>query len=477
MIDQHLIYTLLAFQILYLLNLLITNLSSMIFIILAIPKMVINYFTEHTGLIKNYIRSQTHLPVSILVPAYNEETTILKTVETLLELDFSEYEIIVINDGSSDQTLKILHEHYKLYMVPIPFYLPLKHKKIRHIYRTPLYESLIVVDKENGGKADALNVGINISRYPLFCSIDADSITDKEAILKAALQFSLDERVIAVGGSINILNGSQIDEEHNIHPAIPKLTIERMQIIEYARAFLAGRVFWSAINGMLIVSGAYGLFRKDIVKAIGGYRHTIGEDFDLVLRMRRYCYDKKIKHRVIFLPDTMSWTQAPSDYHSLLKQRNRWQRGLIECLFHNRSMIFNPRYGSVGLIALPYYLIVEALNPLIVFLGSLSITLFYLAGIINEETLTLFFFLEFVWGMALNIFTFWLKIFRRTPYSTLSIILLLWDSILEPLYYKPLIKMEQFIATFNFMNAEWGQIKRHEISSSKKIETDTPTSK
>jgi cellulose synthase/poly-beta-1,6-N-acetylglucosamine synthase-like glycosyltransferase len=466
MIDQYLIQILLASQIIYLANLIITNFSSMIFIVMALPRVIINYFSEHTGLIKNYVRSQTHLPVSILVPAYNEETTIIKTVEALLKTEFSEYEIIVVNDGSTDGTLEVLKKHFDLYSVATPPYLPIKHKCIRQIYKSHLYGHLVLVDKENGGKADALNAGLNISRYPLFCCIDADSLTSKDAILNSAFHFTLDKRIIAVGGSINIINGSKVDENYNVIPSIPRKMIERIQVIEYTRAFLAGRTFWSAINGMLIVSGAFGIFRKDIVKAIGGYRHTIGEDFDLVIRMRRYCYENKIEHRVLYLPEPMSWTQAPSDYSSLLKQRNRWQRGLIECLYHNRSMIFNPKYGVVGMIALPYYLIVEALNPLIVFIGAISIIILYLADLISENAVTLFFLLEFVWGMALNVFAFWLKIFRRNPYSIPKIFTLLWDSMLEPIYYKPLIKLEQFIATFNFMNSEWGQINRHKIEQS-----------
>ena len=468
-------------QIIYLFNLVLTNLSSMLFIIYAFPSIIVNYFTENSGLFKNLIRSQAHLPVSILIPAYNEETTIIQTVEALLNTDFSEYEVIVISDGSTDGTLDALIEKFNLYSVPTPRYLPLKHQKIRQVYYSYNFLRLTVIDKENGGKADALNTGINLSRYPLFCCIDADTLLNRDAILKAALRYTWNKRLIAVGGAVRIINGANLDDYPVVHPSLPKRIIERLQIVEYTRAFLAGRTFWSAINGILIISGAFGIFRKDIVIAIGGYRHTIGEDFDLVVRMRRYCYDNDIDHRVEFLPDTMCWTQAPSDYESLLKQRNRWQRGLIETLYYNRRMIFNPQYGVVGMFALPYFLLIEALNPLIVFLGAVTVLVLYLGGLINQDTIVLFFLLELVWGISLNIFSFWLKIFAKDSYGARKIARLFLDSLLEPFYHKPLIKMEQLIASFTFMNSQWGKIKRHDFgknaSNNSKNTTETAVTK
>ncbi len=463
MISHYLIQILILSQVIYLINLVVTNLSSMFFIFYTLPGVVVNYFTERTGLIRNFLRSQTHLPVSILMPAYNEETTILETARALFDIEFNEYEIIIINDGSEDTTLEKLKEAFELYPVPTSPYLPLEHEPIRHVYHSHRHENLTVIDKENGGKADALNAGVNLSRYPLICSLDADTLLNRDAILKAVLLFTRDERVIAAGGSIGISNGSSFDERGGIRLALPRHLLERMQIIEYTRAFLAGRTFWSAVNGMLIISGAFGIFRKDIVMAIDGYRRTTGEDLDLLMRMRRHCYEQKLPHRVSFLPDIMCWTQAPADYTSLLKQRNRWHRGLIESLYYNRRMLFNPRYGVVGLLTLPYYLLIEALNPLITFMGSISIIVLYFAGLVNQDTIILFFMLEFVWGMALNVFSFWLEIFVRHSYPTRRIFRLLIDSMLEPFYYKPLVKMEQLIATFTFMNQKWGKARRHEI--------------
>ncbi len=463
MISHHLIASLLLFQFVYLINLVLTNITSTLFVFYSLFDVSKNYFTKRTALLKSVAKNRVYLPVSILMPAYNEELTVINSAKSLLNIDFEEYEVIVINDGSKDNTFKKLQEAFELYPVAAPSELLLKHAAIRQVYRSPHYKNLTVIDKENGGKADALNAGINLSRYPLFCSIDADTILEQDSLLRTSLLFIQDERVIAAGGHIGISNGSSFDKNHKIHLGLPSRFIERIQIIEYARGFLAGRTFWSAINGLLIVSGAFGIFRKDLVVKIGGYRHTIGEDFDLVIRMRRYCYDYKIPHKVSFIPEIMCWTQAPTDSNSLFKQRNRWQRGLIESLFYNKKMILNPRYGITGLITLPYYLFIEIFNPLIAFMGAISILLLYLAGFINQNTILLFFILEFVWGMALNIFALWLIIFIRESYSFKIILRFTLDCMLEPFGYKPVTKMEQLIATFTFLNREWGEIQRHKI--------------
>jgi cellulose synthase/poly-beta-1,6-N-acetylglucosamine synthase-like glycosyltransferase len=464
MIVQTVLHILIVSQLLYLLNLIATNLSSTVFIFYALRNMILTYFTEKSNLIQNYILSETHLPISILVPAYNEETTIIQSVTALLNIKFNEYEVIVINDGSGDATMEKLKNAFDLYPIEIPRRLSVSHRQINQIYHSYTFPHLVVVDKENGGKSDALNAGINLSKYPLFCSLDADTILNSDSILKAVLLFSQDGTTIATGGTIGILNGSTLDEQHRVHRSLPRKLIEKMQIIEYTRGFLAGRTFWATVNGLLIVSGAFGIFRKDIVIAINGYRHTIGEDLDLLIRMRRYCYLEKKPHRVSYLPDIMCWTQAPADYSSLLKQRNRWHRGLIETLYYNRSMLFNPRYGVIGMVTLPYYFLIEALNPLVTFLGVISIIILYLFGLINRDTILLFFMLEFAWGISLNILSFWLEIFIKHTFRTGETLRLILNGLVEPFYYKPLIKMEQLIASFTFMNTHWGDIRRHTMS-------------
>lgn len=448
-------------QVIYLGFLFLTNFSAMMLTLLAFRSLLYEYLNFENHMTRNVFSHEVYRPVSILAPAYNEEVTIVQSVASLLQMNFPKYEVIVINDGSTDGTLRRIAEAYDLYPAHVLYEAKLESKPIRNVYRSRKYSQLVVVDKENGGKADALNAGISVSTYPFFCSIDADSLLYDRAMTKALDAFIRDRRVVAVGGTIGVLNGSIMTEGRVIKKRPPPKLIEKFQAVEYLRGFMAGRTGWQTINGLLIVSGAFGVFRKDLILSIGGYRHTIGEDFDLLVRLRKYCYDHDIEHRVAYIPETMSWTQVPDDYGSLMKQRNRWQRGLLETLFYNRKMIFNPKYGVVGLVSLPYFIFVEALGPMITFIGVVSLIVLYLFGVLDHRILVLFFLLEFGWGLALNVMSLFLDLFTATPYTHVwEIVKLISASFIEPFFYRPLIKMEQFIAGFNFFNSGWGEIKR-----------------
>jgi len=448
-------------QYLYLIYLVITNFTSTVMIWIALRQMISNYFYEVDTLLYDLHNHNIYTPVSILAPAYNEQETIASSVNSLLQLNFREYEIIIINDGSKDATLDQLIKNFDLYHVGIPDNIILEHKKIRGVYRSSQYKNLVVIDKENGGKADALNSGINLSTYPLLCCVDADTILEKDSLLRGLGKFIKDRRTIAVGGAIGITNGSHIENHTLKHKKVPDNPIEGFQILEYLRGFFAGRIGWRKSGGLLLISGAFGIFRKDMILKIGGYRHAIGEDFDLLIRMRKYCYEHKIEHRVGFIEEVLCWTQCPSDYSSLLKQRNRWHRGLMEALYYHRKMLFNPKYGIVGLVTLPYFLFIEALSPVITFIGIISILILYGYGTISPQAIILFFILEFIWGILLNVFALYLDLFTRHPFESISsYIKLLVLSIFEPFIFKPLMKAELLIATFNFMNSSWGEIKR-----------------
>ncbi|MBD3808407.1 MAG: glycosyltransferase family 2 protein [Epsilonproteobacteria bacterium] len=435
------------------------------FIGISLKRLAEYFYSDSDILANKIINSNNYQPVSILVPAYNEEQTIVSSVTALLRLHFPEYQVIVINDGSNDTTLQRLIEAFDL----IPnnedkFDFSIKHNPIKNIYKSNLYDNLLVADKENGGKADGLNCGINISKYPLFCCVDADSILEYDSILKTILTFNEDENVIAAGGMVGIINGSIVENSRVVERKIPKKLIEAFQVIEYNRGFLSGRTAWEQMNSLLIISGAFGIFKKEIVKKIGGYRHTIGEDFDLVVRMVKYCFDKQIQHSIRFVPDIACWTQAPSDYASLLKQRNRWHRGLMETLYHNRKMIYNPKYKKIGLLAIPYFIFIEALSPVITFIGILSILILYVYNLINKDAIIVFFLLEFAWGIIINIGSISLDFFAKHRIKNIfDIYKLLALSFLEPFYYRPLIKAENLLASFNFLNTSWGKIKRKSI--------------
>ncbi len=458
---KEIVFILEDIQYIYLLYLILSNSTTMIMIWFTLKEMIWNYFYQVNTILYSLNKTRVYMPISILAPAYNEQETIIASVYSLLRLDFPDYEVLIINDGSKDETLKRLIEHFNLYKITIPDDLTINHAPIRAIYRSPKYKNLKVIDKVNGGKADALNSGINISAHPLICCVDADTILERDSILFGLEKFIRDRRVIAVGGAIGITNGSEIKNYKMIKRRVPIKLIESFQVLEYLRGFFAGRVGWQKYNALILISGAFGIFKKDLIKKIGGYRHTIGEDFDLLLRMRKYCYDNKIEHKVNFVSEILCWTQCPGDYTSLLKQRNRWHRGLLETMFYHRKMLFNYKYGVVGLLTLPYFLIIEALGPIITFIGIVSIIVLYFYGFANPYTIVLFFLLEFAWGMMLNIFGLYIDIFTKHAYkSYLAYLHLLIVSILEPFFYKPLLKAELFMATFNFMNSNWGEIKR-----------------
>jgi cellulose synthase/poly-beta-1,6-N-acetylglucosamine synthase-like glycosyltransferase len=341
-------------------------------------------------------------PISIIVPAYNEEKTIVDNLRSLLSLHYPEFELVVVNDGSTDRTLEKIKEAFRLVRLDRPIRRVLKHREIKNIYVSLDYPNLIVVDKENGGKADALNCGINVSSYPLFCCIDADSILEETALLRASRIFVEDRHVIATGGSVRVLNGSVVKDGKVVEIRSPKKWIETFQVIEYVRGFLTGRTAWNIFNSLLIISGAFGIFRKDMVMDVGGYRKTVGEDMDLVVRLHRHCIDKGIPYKILFIRDPICWTQVPSDVKSLLSQRNRWHRGLIDSLWHSRVMFLNPKYRWIGLFGFPYFFFVEALGPTVEFIGYLSVVLFYLTGLLSREFALLFFLVAFLWGSLIS---------------------------------------------------------------------------
>lgn len=400
-------------------------------------------------------------PISIIVPAYNEEETIVANLKSLLKLHYPEFELVVVNDGSTDGTLEELKRNFRLVRISRPVRLLLEHKPIINLYVSLDYPNLIVVDKENGGKADALNCGINVCTYPLFCCIDADSLLEESALLRASRLFVEDKQVIATGGTVRVLNGSVVKEGRVVEIKAPKKLIEIFQVIEYVRGFLSGRTAWNLFNSLLIISGAFGIFRKDMVMEVGGYRHTVGEDMDLVVRLHKHCIDKGLPYRIVFMPDPICWTQAPSDLKSLLKQRNRWHRGLIDSLWHSKEMFFNPKYGWVGLLGYPYFVFVEALGPLIEFIGYLSVVLFYVFGLLNRDFALLFFLVAFGWGILISVGSILLDNLLYRRYGSLKdIVKLMLYSVIEMFGYRQLIVMERFVATFQFWYRSWGKPKR-----------------
>jgi len=333
-------------------------------------------------------------PITLIAPAHNEEASIRVAVRNLLELDYPELEIIVVNDGSKDRTLDEMREEFSLRPVRMVYVPTLKSASVRGLYRSGVDARLLVVDKEPGGsKADAVNAGLNVATSPYVCIVDADSVLERDALLRIMLPILSDpKRVVAVGGIIRVLNGSEITKGQLRRVRLPRKSIEVIQVIEYLRAFLIGREAWGQGNMLMVISGAFGVFRTDLVRAIGGYRpNAIGEDFDLVARLHRHLRDEGADYHIDFVPDPMCWTEVPSDLKSLGRQRARWQKGLLDVLLSTRGMLFRPRYGRIGFVALPYLWLFEFAAPVLEILGIVTIVVAAVLGVLSRG-----FFLQFL---------------------------------------------------------------------------------
>lgn len=402
------------------------------------------------------------LPISLLVPAYNESAIIVDNVKSLLELSYPIFEIIVVNDGSKDDTLEKVIQGFELREGLINYEEKIPCNKIKGIYRSQKYPRLILVNKENGGKADALNAGINISKYPLFCGIDADCIIEKNALLRIVQPFLKHRETIAVGGIVRIANGCSIKNGSLTEAKLPKSSKVCYQILEYFRAFLTSRIGWERINGLLIISGAFGLFRKSAVITVGGYQKTIGEDMELTIRMHEYFRRNKIKYKVDYASDAVCWTQAPDDFKGLKSQRVRWQRGLMDSLFKHKKMLFNPKYGAVGLVAMPYFVFVELLGPLVEIFGYFILVIALFTGTLSWFFL-LVFLMAFLYGILFTLIALLFEEFSYKRYTNIKeISKLIGYSLMEPCYYRQLTAFWRVAAFLNFRKGskEWGSIKR-----------------
>jgi cellulose synthase/poly-beta-1,6-N-acetylglucosamine synthase-like glycosyltransferase len=338
-------------------------------------------------------------PITIIAPAHNEERSIRVAIRNLLALDYPELEIIVVNDGSQDRTLQELCEEFRLRLVRAVYVAEVKSAPIRGLYRSDVDSRLLIVDKKAGGsKADAVNAGLNAATSPYVCIVDSDSVLERDALLRIMVPILEDpKRVVAVGGIVRVLNGSEIEDGQLRRVRLPRKSIEAIQVIEYLRAFLIGREAWAQGNMLTIISGAFGVFRTDLVRAVGGYRaSSIGEDMDVVARMHRHLREKKAEYQIRFVPDPMCWTEVPSDLRSLGRQRARWQKGLLDVLWPNRDMLFRPRYGRIGCFALPYLWLFELFAPIMEVVGITTIILAAFLGVLSRE-----FFLQFlIFGYA-----------------------------------------------------------------------------
>lgn len=415
--------------------------------------------------------------VSIIAPAYNEEKTIVENIKCLLSLQYLDFEIIIVNDGSKDNTLATIIQHFGLIKVERAYELKIPCAKIRGIYQSnnPAYHNLLIVDKENGGKADALNSGINVSRKDLFLAIDVDCIIEPDAILKMVRPFIDDptHKVIVSGGVVRVANSCEVAHGTIVKVNYPKNFWARFQVMEYLRAFTIGRMAWTKLNGLLMVSGAFGLFDRDVVIKVGGYdKTTVGEDLELVVRMRKYMYEAGVKHRVAFIPDPLCWTEVPESYKILSRQRNRWTRGAIDTIKKHRSMFFNPKYGIVGLASFPYWVIYEWLTPIIELIGILFLLLIVVFNMYNIKVMALIILFVITFSLLFSTIAIYIEVYTYYKYRGIKYMLLAFLYIfLEMLIYQPTNFYFSLTGNFDYFfkrnKKGWGTMTRTGFAAKK----------
>jgi cellulose synthase/poly-beta-1,6-N-acetylglucosamine synthase-like glycosyltransferase len=348
-------------------------------------------------------RSPLTMPMSMIVPAYNEGPVIVDSVRSLLGANYPSLEVVVVNDGSTDGTLQALIDAFSLVPATRVPMARLVTAEIRTILVCPDDDRLVVIDKANGGKPDAINAALCYARFPLFCTIDADTLIDDDALLRLVRPFQIEPDTIACGGIVRVVNGCTVEGSRVTKVHMPRRLIENVQVVEYLRAFLAGRTGWAQLGALLIISGAFGVFRRDLAVAVGGYdTTTVGEDAEFVVRLHRHCRDNGIPYRVSFLADPVCWTEVPATFRTLSRQRNRWHRGLVETLFRHRGMIGRPRYGVVGLFGMPYFVLFEALGPLIETVGYAVAITSLLLGVLDPTVALLLLTLALTYGLVLS---------------------------------------------------------------------------
>ncbi|WMN10993.1 glycosyltransferase [Marivirga salinae] len=415
------------------------------------------------------LRSPIAPKISIIAPAYNEELSIVANIRSLLNLHYNNYDIIIVNDGSKDDSLKKMIAEYDLQAIDGLHCVDLPHKEVQNVYRSlnPAFKKLTVIDKKNGGKSDALNAGISNSDAELVACIDVDCVIEEDALLKLVKPY-LEEtknRVIAVGGVVRIANDCKIEDGRLIKVKLAKNQLARFQTLEYIRAFLLGRMAWGHLNGLLIISGAFGMFDRKLLIEVGGYdTSTVGEDMELVVRMRRRMAEQKIPYKVAYVPDPLCWTEVPESTNSFFKQRNRWTRGTIETLRSHKKIFLRKKYGLMGMLSYPFWFLYEWLAPIIEFLGALYFLVMALLGWINWPHFYILLTLVYSYAVLISFLALWIEEISYREYSSgRALLTLMFTALIEPIFYHPLTVWAAIKGNFDqfiLKKKSWGDQQR-----------------
>lgn len=417
----------------------------------------------------NEFKHDYYVPISILVPAHNEEVTVVDTVLSLLSQNYNLYEIIVVDDGSTDATAQVLIDHFQMEPVLRPIRLRIPCRDVVGVYESQSHKvPITLIRKVNGGKADALNMGINASKFPYFIAMDADSVLDDalESIAKSVLE---DERTVACGGLVRIANGAELINGKLVSYRLPKNLWATLQIMEYDRSFLASRMFFDLFNGNLIISGAFGLFQKETVIHAGGYdTTTMGEDMELVVRLHEYCRANRIPYTIQYASHAVCWSQAPTTLSDLRKQRRRWHIGMFQSLLRHRKLFLNPRFGVIGTFSFLYYIIFELLSPVIQLVGLIFVGVAYFLELVNVPFMIVYYLWSLAFGAVLSTTAFFTRVFTyRTKLPLGDYLRAVLFCFLENFGYRQLISLFSLSGLLSYRkhSKNWGRIRRTKFSA------------
>lgn len=433
-------------------------------LILAIPEIWRHWQMSEDSVLQRLLMSDALPAVSILVPAHDEEVTIASSVLSLLTLQYPRFEVVLVNDGSRDRTLDVLVREFDLYQVPPAYPRTIDTQTVRGVYRSRLHSKLVVIDKANGGKADSLNAAVDAARYPYVLAVDADTLVESDALVRLARPFLLGIPVAAVGGTIRVANSCRVEMGRVVDARVDTRWLPGCQVVEYLRAFLFGRLGWNRLGGNLIISGAFGLFKREYMLAIGGYRTgNVTEDMDLAVRLHRYLYEHDITAAMPFIPDPVAWTEVPSSLRVLGRQRERWHRGLLGTMITHRRMLFNPKYGRAGMIAMPFFMFGELIAPLVELAGYLFTIVGLALGAISVKFAVLFFVVAVGYGMLLSLWAVALEdlTFRRYRHAG-DTLRLFGFIVLEGLGFRQMTVWFRLQAFWNYLRGveSWGVMTR-----------------
>lgn len=427
------------------------------------------YKIHRREIMKNILPSDYYVPITIIVPAYNEEITVVETVKSLLALEYRSYEIIVVDDGSKDNTSKKLIDAFDMRLVHRPIRRQIECQPEEFVYESRAQKvPLTLIRKKNGGKADSLNMGINASNFPYFICIDADSVLQYDSLRKIVQPVLEQDNVVAVGGMIRISNDAVLENGRVKKYNMPRSILASMQVLEYDRSFLASRILFDKFNGSLIISGAFGLFKKDVVIAAGGYNHnTMGEDMELVVRLHEYCTSNNIPYNIKYASDAVCWTQAPEKLRDLCKQRKRWHLGLFQSMYLHRNMLFNSKFGALSFISYLYFLIYELFSPFIEIFGVMTMVLAWAVDLLNVRFMALFFLIYAVFSAILSLSAFFSRIYttnmKLSFRDSIKAILLCFFELTCLRFILAWVRSNAFFG-YRKKRLSWGRIERKKIN-------------